>query len=36
MPELFAEDHRAALEAYFAGVRCPVLKENNNTGETSE
>ena len=36
MPELFAEDHRAALETYFAGVRCPVLKENNNTGETSE
>ena len=25
---LFAEDHRAALEAYFAGVRYPLLREN--------
>ena len=30
MPELFAEDHRAALEAYFAGVRYPLLMENKN------
>ena len=25
---LFAEDHRAAIEAYFEGVRYPLLKEN--------
>ena len=30
MPELFAEDHRAALEAYYAGVRYPVMKENES------
>ena len=28
IPELFAEDHRAALEAYFSGVRHPLLREN--------
>ena len=28
IPELFAEDHIAALEAYFSGVRYPLLKEN--------
>ena len=28
IPDLFAEDHRAALEAYFAGVRYPMLREN--------
>ena len=36
MPEPYAEDHRAALEVYFAGVRYPILKENKKTGETSE
>ena len=28
IPDLFAEDHRAALDAYFRGVRCPLLTEN--------
>ena len=28
LPELFAEDHRAALEAYFRGVRLPLPEEN--------
>ena len=28
LPELFAEDHRAALDAFFRGVRCPLPDEN--------
>ena len=28
IPPLFAEDHAAALDAYFRGVRCPLLREN--------
>ncbi len=28
IPELFAEDHTAVLEAYFKGVRYPLLQEN--------
>ena len=28
IPELFAEDHIAALNAYFKGVRYPLLREN--------
>ncbi len=28
IPELFAEDHIAALEAYWSGVRLPLLNEN--------
>ena len=28
IPELFAEDHMAALDAYFAGVRLSLLHEN--------
>ena len=32
LPELFAEDHAAALEAYFGGVRLPLLHENRNKG----
>ena len=28
LPETFAEDHRAALEAYFKGIRYPLLQEN--------
>ena len=28
LPELFAEDHRAALAAYFRGVRYPLPEEN--------
>ena len=28
LPECFAEDHAAALEAYFSGVRYPVPREN--------
>ena len=32
MPDLFAEDHLAALEAYDAGIRLPLLKENRCSG----
>ena len=32
LPELFAEDQIAALDAYFAGVRYPLLRENRATG----
>ena len=28
IPGLFAEDHIAALKAYFSGQRCPLLTEN--------
>jgi ADP-ribose pyrophosphatase YjhB (NUDIX family) len=28
LPALFAEDHIAALDAYFRGVRYPLLQEN--------
>ena len=28
IPALFAEDHIAALDAYFSGVRYPLLREN--------
>jgi len=28
IPELFAEDHIAALDAYFKGIRYPLLREN--------
>ena len=28
LPSLFAEDHIAALDAYFKGVRYPLLQEN--------
>ncbi len=28
VPPLFAEDHAAALDAYFRGVRLPLLNEN--------
>ncbi len=28
IPELFAEDHIAALEAYFMGTSYPLLREN--------
>ena len=31
MPELFAEDHIAALHAYFSGIRFPLLQENRKT-----
>ena len=30
IPELFAEDHIASLDAYFKGVRYPLLLENEN------
>lgn len=33
MPELFAEDHRAAMAAYFAGIRRPLLNENRMEGK---
>ncbi|MBR5948360.1 MAG: NUDIX domain-containing protein [Clostridia bacterium] len=29
LPELFAEDHRAAVKAYFDGVRMPIPNENS-------
>ena len=32
IPELFAEDHIAALDAYFSGVRYPLLRENSFRG----
>ena len=32
MPELFAEDHIAALAAYRRGVRYPLLQENPYKG----
>ena len=28
LPELFAEDHIAAVKAYYRGVRFPLLQEN--------
>ena len=28
LPPLFAEDHRAAVEAYLSGLRYPILREN--------
>ena len=31
IPDLFAEDHRAALDAYFRGVRFPIFRENQDT-----
>ncbi len=33
IPELFAEDHIAALEAYFRGDRYPLLRENSYGGK---
>jgi hypothetical protein len=33
MPELFAEDHIASLDAYFRGIRYPLLQENRYRGE---
>ena len=35
IPELFAEDHIAALQAYFSGVRYPLLQENRFAGGES-
>ncbi len=32
LPELFAEDHIAALDAYFRGVRYPLPRENRYRG----
>lgn len=34
LPEVFAEDHRAALDAYFTGVRYPLLQENVFRGKS--
>ena len=28
LPYLFAEDHRLAVDAYFKGVRLPLINEN--------
>lgn len=36
IPHLFAEDHIAAINAYFRGVRHPLLQENRYKGETEE
>ena len=33
LPELFAEDHIAALDAYYRGVRYPLLQENRYRGK---
>ena len=33
IPELFAEDHIAAMDAYFRGVRMPLLQENVYSGK---
>ena len=30
IPELFAEDHRAAVDAYLRGIRYPLFEENSN------
>lgn len=35
IPELFAEDHIACLDAYFKGVRYPLLQENPYRGNLS-
>ena len=32
LPDVFAEDHIAALDAYFRGVRYPLLQENPYPG----
>ena len=34
IPELFAEDHIAALEAYFSGIRYPLMQENRVLSDT--
>ena len=36
IPDLFAEDHKAALEAYFAGIRFPLLMENKAAVKSNE
>ncbi len=36
IPDLFAEDHRAALEAYYAGIRFPLLRENKAAVKNNE
>jgi hypothetical protein len=33
LPDLFAEDHIAALEAWKRGVRYPLLQENQYRGQ---
>ena len=33
IPDLFAEDHRAAVRAFLDGVRLPLLNENNRSGQ---
>lgn len=34
LPELFAEDHIAALDAYYRGIRYPLLQENRYRGKS--
>ncbi len=36
LPEVFAEDHIAALDAYFRGIRYPVLQENTYRSSRSK
>ena len=33
IPELFAADHIAALEAYFTGIQYPLLRENRRNSD---
>ena len=36
LPELFAEDHIAALDAYTQGIRYPLLRENSYQSDAAE
>ncbi len=36
LPELFAEDHRAAVKAFFEGQRLPLLNENPVKAQQTE
>jgi len=36
LPELFAEDHIAALDAYTQGIRYPLLRENIYQSDAAE
>ena len=36
LPELFAEDHLAALDVFFEGVRYPLLRENRFSPSASK
>ena len=36
IPDLFAEDHIAALDAYTQGIRYPLLRENSYQSDAAE